>query len=273
MTVGLAANFLRLIQLGQLRHEDGTAVTNSPQSIKDYILSIGYSREPVNGRNRKGIYNGAALAGQSCPWTPNNPSRFRREENEGKCVPPLSAPAKTTTTTKPPAPTQTTPLERKHVVCEDAYSGHGDIIGDTVTYLGTEACNQWTSSSQSGHISSTSEGFNITELSSYQVHYTYSLHWIDGCTTTVSAMSIESPLGGDGPTCPEIFRQDFENCKYHAILNKLRMFWLTLRSAEYRQQRRRWRLHRCRLSTISLLWPSEVVEECGMKLRFSWTQS
>jgi len=82
-TAGLAANLLRMAQLGTLS-DNGHQVSTDPQAIKDFIISRAWSRQTVQGRARPGLWNGVNIALPAQPWTPHPAAAlFRRRARNG----------------------------------------------------------------------------------------------------------------------------------------------------------------------------------------------
>lgn len=101
LTAGLAASFLNLADQGQLKNDDGTIVRNTPQSLKDHIVKLSWSRAdaPHPGeapRPRNGIWNGidryTPMDPQICKWIPDSVMRSRRRQSGPMCQSPLSNP-------------------------------------------------------------------------------------------------------------------------------------------------------------------------------------
>jgi hypothetical protein len=73
LTAGLAAYYLRLAQLGSTTGSGHPADTN-PQTVKDYIVRGAWSRMPVAGEDRPGIWN-EVETDPAKEWSPNTASR------------------------------------------------------------------------------------------------------------------------------------------------------------------------------------------------------
>ena len=118
---------------------------------------------------------------------------MRREEEQETCSAPL------------------TPLEVKPVVCsnEDNYPHHGNVQGDKVKQLGIPLCRRW----KSKDVGFDAESFKDNLEDVYGVKYSYSVERTEGCVTTAVTQNVWSPMGDDGPTCPEIMHNDWKHCK------------------------------------------------------------
>lgn len=88
---GLAAYFLSLARSNNLPNNGG--FVNTPQGLKDYIVSQAWVRAQVNGQNPAGIFNGVtwAQANAACAWDPNAALNARADS--------CPAPSKTGTAT------------------------------------------------------------------------------------------------------------------------------------------------------------------------------
>lgn len=85
LTAGLAAYLIKLNQLGKLKEHDGSSVTGTPGSIKNWIVNNACSRQDFKENPRNSIFNGADLSENICKWDPSkNP--VRRSDNSGQCI-------------------------------------------------------------------------------------------------------------------------------------------------------------------------------------------
>jgi len=71
-TAGLAAYYLRLMQLGRIRDQEGNVIRPTPKSVKEILLEKSWSRAEFGGRPRPAIFNGVSFDQPICQW-PDNP--------------------------------------------------------------------------------------------------------------------------------------------------------------------------------------------------------
>ena len=168
VTAGLAAYFIRLSQLGELRTEDGTAVDGTPLGIKRHIVSTAWARHSSDrapDKIRRGIFNGVNAEQQSCTWSAENQALQARRLDGPQCgvqsssitmssppsvvSPTFKETTLSTTQMRPNPQTTFSPtMEPQNPVChsEADFKGHADIRKSAVVGRAGDACSRWSGS-------------------------------------------------------------------------------------------------------------------------------
>ncbi|KAH7120544.1 hypothetical protein EDB81DRAFT_914184 [Dactylonectria macrodidyma] len=125
-------------------------------------------------------------------------------------------PPPVTTTEAPPVVTEppVTPLELKPVVCvdENTLPGHGDINGDTQGNLADVFCEVEPLDNGVSDMGPGDQPLERLREANDEIHYYYSISWVDGCVTTVDRQDVLAPIGDGGASCKDILISTYSNC-------------------------------------------------------------